>query len=78
MTDVYDYDVRVVADDSVRVNQFVHEVLSQLEGVDGVESVVVSRQEQEDRDISEVVDMLDGLSERDMELLLATIEYYTE
>lgn len=70
-----EFTVRIEADESVDTQKYLWDVLEQLDGIEGVHSVMVKSEE--DRDISEVVRILNGLSEYEMSTLEETINSYT-
>lgn len=73
-----EFTVRIDAEDDVDTYEYLWDVLAQLDGLEGVNTVMVERNNQEDRDISEVLRILRDLSDGEMNQLEDAIDTYTE
>lgn len=78
MVEQTDWTVRISADEDVDVQECLWDVLSQLDSLKGIHTVMVERNNQEERDISEVLRILGDLSDNEMNRLEDAIDSYTE
>lgn len=78
MSRQHDFRVRIIADDNVNSKEYLIEVLGQLEGMDGVDSVLIADENERERDIGEVEEILDDLSTEELAYLAEAIESYTD
>lgn len=78
MAEQTEFTVRITADETVDVHEYLWDVLGQLDSLEGIHSIMVDRNDQEERDISEIVRILNDLSDHEMNRLEDAIDSYTE